>query len=95
MLDILVPYFTWKSKYSRETKGVEDISNISLLERDYFLVQYNPVIESIENYSDTAVQYGYTMLFVTALPISSFLSLLNNYVKLKFFSYKIFTVITI
>mmetsp|Transcript_21436 Transcript_21436/g.30713 ORF Transcript_21436/g.30713 Transcript_21436/m.30713 type:complete len:368 (+) Transcript_21436:20-1123(+) len=48
-------------------------------------------LESITNYADIAVQFGFSMLFVTALPIASFFSLLSNYAKVKFNAWKLLT----
>ena len=56
------------------------------------LMEYDNMIDSITNYADTAIQYGFTVLFVTALPIAAFLSLFNNYVKVKFRAWKLFSV---
>jgi len=55
------------------------------------LMEYDNMIDSITNYADTAIQYGFTVLFVTALPIAAFLSLFNNYVKVKFRAWKLFS----
>ena len=87
------PYYQWKSKTSTETKGVDDdLNTLSYPERQYFLVPYDHVRGSLDNFADTAIQFGYQVLFVTALPIASFMALLDNQVKLKIFSYTIFSV---
>ncbi len=43
----------------------------------------------IQNYADTAIQFGFSTLFVTALPCASFFSLISNYVKTKFNLWKL------
>lgn len=58
-------------------------------EKDFFLMEYDTTIESIYRYSDTAIQFGFTVLFVTALPAAAFLSLLSNYAKLRFDMWKL------
>jgi hypothetical protein len=90
-LDIALPWYAWRSKMREETKGVED-ATLTPAERDYLLIRYETMLESISAYADTAIQYGYTMLFITALPIASFCSLLNNWARIKFYTYKLFTV---
>ena len=55
-------------------------------------MRYEPMLHSIQNYADTAIQYGFTLLFITALPCASFFSLLNNYVKVKFNAWKLVNV---
>lgn len=49
-------------------------------------------MESINAYAYTAVQYGFVMLFITALPIANFFSLVTNYVMVKYNAWKILTV---
>mmetsp|Transcript_10604 Transcript_10604/g.14610 ORF Transcript_10604/g.14610 Transcript_10604/m.14610 type:complete len:162 (-) Transcript_10604:436-921(-) len=88
-LDIFIPYWNYKNKLKEETKGVTN--ELTPPEKDYILMNYDPMLESILNYADTAVQYGYSMLFVTALPIASFFSLFSNYVKVKFNAWKLLT----
>lgn len=91
-LDILMPYMSYRKKLKTETEGVAADVKLTPAEKDYLLVQYNPMLESIGAYADTAIQFGYTMLFITALPIATFLSLVNNWAKVKFYTYKLFRV---
>merc|ERR1719453_1167092 len=90
-LDIFLPYRNTKAKQKAETEGVEDLSLLTPVEEDYMLCEYDTIIEGIKNYADLAIQYGFSMLFITALPIASFLSLFSNYVKGKFIIWKLFT----
>jgi hypothetical protein len=66
-----------------------DVEKITPAERDYFLMEYDSKIESITNYADTAIQYGFTVLFITALPIATFFSLVSNYLKVKLNAWKL------
>jgi len=52
-------------------------------EHDYLLQEANILLDAIQNFADTAVQYGFTVLFITALPIATFFSLVSNYIKVK------------
>lgn len=89
--DIFIPYFLHKQKIKNETKGIAEDKFITPPEKDYMLLNYEPMIESIQNYADTAVQYGFSLLFVTALPIASFCSLISCYFKVKFNAWKLGT----
>ncbi|RYH21304.1 hypothetical protein EON65_21005 [archaeon] len=91
LIDIAIPYFTHNQKIKKETSGIEEAKKVDITkaENEYYLMQYKPMIDSIQNYADTAVQYGFTLLFITALPCASFFSLLNNYVKVKFTTWKL------
>ena len=93
-LDVALPYHSKISKIKEETKGVDASVVLTPGEKDYMLIRYDGMIESINAYADTAIQYGYTMLFITALPCASFLSLVNNWARIKFYIYKLLNVRT-
>jgi len=65
------------------------LAQLTAPEEDYILIPYNPMIENIENYADTAIQFGFSTLFVSALPIAPFFSLVSNYVKVKVITWKL------
>jgi hypothetical protein len=92
VLDVLIPYITYKRKVAAETAGIDSQKELTPAEKDYMLMPYDIRTQSLQNYADTAVQYGFTLLFITALPIASFFSLVNNYVKVKFTAKKLLTV---
>ena len=52
------------------------------------LLPFDGRLMSITDYADTAIQFGFSVLFVTALPVATCLSLINNYVKVKFSVWK-------
>jgi len=90
-LDVLLPWFSWRNKLKVETSGVEEV-RLTPAEEDFLLLPYDSLLESINAYADTAIQYGYALLFVTALPIATFCSLINNWARVKFYLYKLFKV---
>ena len=91
-LDIYIPYLYYKWKIKRETEGVDPSKELTPPEKDYMLMEYNTIIESIQKYADVAIQYGYSMLFITALPCATFFCLISNYFKVKFSAWKLITV---
>jgi len=92
LIDFFGSYYHWKSTISTETAGVEDLNTISTPEKQYYHVPYNHMQGTLESFADTTIQFGFQVLFVTALPIASFMALLNNQVKQKIFSYTLFSV---
>ena len=56
---------------------------------------YDIMIQSIADYADTAIQYGFMTLFITALPIACLFALINNAVKIKISAIKMLNVIII
>ena len=91
-LDIFIPYVTYKMKIKHETEGVEDKTRLTPAEHDYMLMDYNGMLDGIECYADTAIQYGFALLFVTALPCAAFFSLVSNYFKSKLNLWKLISV---
>lgn len=89
-LSVLLPYIMFRMKMKEETKGIAEDKELTPAENDYLLMQFNPMLQMINAYAALAVQYGFTMLFSVALPCATFISLFNNYVKVKFESWKIF-----
>lgn len=91
LLDIAVPWYMHKQKIKKESSGLDEVAkaNATPAEQEYYLMQYRPMVEGLQVYADTAVQYGFTLLFITALPCASFFSLVNNYVKVKFTAWKL------
>ena len=71
---------------------MEDLSRLTPAEKDYMLMDYNSMMDGIECYADTAIQYGFSVLFVTALPCAPFFSLVSNYFKSKLNLWKLITV---
>ncbi|RYG65223.1 hypothetical protein EON64_12375, partial [archaeon] len=89
LTDIFLPWYAAASKRKTELKGVATDKLLTPAEEDYVLINYDPMIENIGNYADAAIQFGFAVLFVTALPIASFLSLVSNYVKAKVIGWKL------
>ena len=91
LLDVVLPYISYRNKLKVDTSGVEEV-RLTPAEEDFMLLPYDSLLESINAYADTAIQYGYALLFITALPIATFCSLLNNWARVKFYLYKLFKV---
>ncbi len=92
LLDLLVPYIKCVIKIRRATSDMASRRGLTPPEMDLMLMEYDSTLESIRIYADSAVQFGFMLLFVTALPCAMLLSLVNNYVKMKFNAWKILTV---
>lgn len=87
-LDILIPYATWKLKMKKETDGIitDDVDPGTILtpaEIDFMKMPFNPMIDIINLYADTAIQFGFMTMFASALPIATLATLFNNLVKIK------------
>ena len=93
LLDVGLKVYAHKEKVKRETEGLseEQILNLSPPERDYALQEFDATMDSIEIYSDVAIQYGFSVLFICALPIACACSLVSNHVKVKIQAWKLLT----
>jgi len=88
-LDIFLPWLSHRNKMKRETKGIDENKQLTPAEKDYMLLDYASLVQNIQVYADTAVQYGFTLLFITALPCACLCSLISNYFKVKFQAWKL------
>jgi hypothetical protein len=84
LIEMATPIVMGTLRRRTETEGIEAGRKLTQPEEDYILMPFSPAIENIKNYADSAVQFGFMMLFVTALPMAPFLAMLNNYAKVKF-----------
>lgn len=80
-LEVILPYKAYKDKLKAETEGTT--KTLSRPEKDYMLLPYDIMAESIKDYADTAIQFGFMTLFITALPIACLFSLLSCIIKVK------------
>ncbi|CAM9173656.1 unnamed protein product, partial [Pylaiella littoralis] len=50
-------------------------------EKGLHLEQYDPIMGTLMDYAELAVQFGYITLFVVSFPLAPLLALANNYVE--------------
>lgn len=87
LINILIPYNTYKSNRKKETEGI--VGELTRPEEDYLLTPA-AVGDSLNNYADTAIQYGFMTLFITALPIACLFALFTNMLKVKLMAFQAF-----
>lgn len=92
LLNLLIPFVDVTLKIRKETiiKSTQSRVNFEDLtpaEKDYMLLPYDSMFDSVSNYADTAIQYGFMVLFITALPCACFFSMVNSYAKLRISAY--------
>eukprot|EP01039_Chlorochromonas_danica_P004477 gene4477-4905_t len=80
-LELLIPYLSYRFKYLKLM--ATHAGKISRPESEARLEKYDLLSSSLEDYAEVAIQYGYTALFVTALPMAAFCALISNLVEMK------------
>lgn len=60
-------------------------------EREYLLVNYDTMKTSLNYYNGLAITFGYTTLFITALPIASMVALVIEIIQVKSNAWKLLT----
>jgi anoctamin-10/anoctamin-7 len=80
-MEILLPYLSYKFKYVKLI--AMHWGKISRPEAEARLEKYDLMSSSIEDYAEVAIQYGYTALFVTALPMAAACAYVSNLVEMK------------
>jgi anoctamin-10/anoctamin-7 len=56
------------------------------------VIQYDPLFSLLQDYSEVVIQFGYTALFASALPIASCIAFITNTVWIKGLIWKLFHV---
>ena len=83
--NVVVPKI--QSDMKRRSEG--GAKNLTPPEMNYALMNYNTMIEGINNYADAALQFGFSILFVTALPLAPLMSLFANWTRVKGMAWKL------
>jgi heme/copper-type cytochrome/quinol oxidase subunit 2 len=76
-------------KYMRERDNFEglneeQIKDISEIERLFMKEPYDVFLGTFTNFSEMAIQFGYTTMFISAFPLAASMSLVNNYIMLRY-----------
>jgi hypothetical protein len=56
---------------------------MSEVEKSFQLAEFDPLLGTFGDYANTASQFGFTTMFVTAFPLATLLALINNYVEIR------------
>ena len=55
----------------------------SYVEEAFYLDEYDPLLGTLEAYSDLSIEYGYVTLFVAAFPIAPFFAFVSNFIEIR------------
>lgn len=88
IIGLLIPYLSYQYKYRKETE--HHAGRMTRPEKEFLLQPYDLLSSSLDDYADIAIQFGYTAMFITALPVAALFALLSNFVNIRFKGFKLF-----
>eukprot|EP01041_Mallomonas_annulata_P010589 gene10589-22100_t len=89
MTGVLLPYITFRMNLRKRGISLPQYKNLPVYEQEFLRTQYVSGKGSIQDFAETAVEFGYMVMFVVALPIAPLGALISNMLQLKFDSYKL------
>eukprot|EP00752_Nemacystus_decipiens_P016452 g14707.t1 len=97
--EVAVPYIKYVMRIKAEKRGDgspdghQNVGNVqrTQAEKGLHLEQYDPIMGTLMDYAELAVQFGYITLFVVAFPLAPLLALANNYVEFRSDAFKLLT----
>ncbi|CAM9560241.1 unnamed protein product, partial [Laminaria digitata] len=95
LTEVLIPYAKYRMRVRAEERsrieGTAGKVQRTQAEKGLYLEQYDPIMGTLMDYAELAVQFGYITLFVVAFPLAPFLALANNYVEFRSDAFKLLT----
>lgn len=64
----------------------EQLKDISEIERSFMKEPYDVFLGTFNDFADMAIQFGYTTMFISAFPLATAMSFVNNYIMLRLIS---------
>ena len=55
----------------------------SRVEKDYYLDDFDPMLGTLQDFSELSIEFGYVTLFVAAFPVAPFFAFVNNYFEIR------------
>lgn len=69
--------------------GSGTLNEMSEIEKNYMMVQYDVLLGTFGDYAELALQFGFTTMFVTAFPLCTVMAFVNNYVEIRVDGWKL------
>ena len=89
IIQITMDWFAYRKKLWAETHGSQaNVTDLSPPEQEYALLGSDTLNDSINLFADAAIQFGFIVLFIVALPIAFLATLLSNFIRLRLSAWK-------
>jgi len=95
--EVFVPFVLARMKAKKEGivttkvngRKVTEILPLTLIEKQFLKLEYDPVMGLFKDYNELIIQFGYCTLFVAAFPLATVLALVNNFVEARVDAWKL------
>jgi Calcium-activated chloride channel len=88
--EAIIPYVLHKIEYYREVAAAGEM--LSRPEKEHILDNYNTIQENVYNYIQITILFGYTAMFISALPLAATLAYISQLFEIQFDSWKLLEV---
>jgi hypothetical protein len=88
VLGLIMPYITYQFRYRHLGK----VDGITRPEKEYLLQQYDEQGNNIADYADVTIQFGYTAMFVSALPLAASFAYISNIINTQGNAWKLLNI---
>lgn len=83
LLQIYEPVVASRKKEAEEREGADPSKQMSSIEKQYMLQEYDPMFGSFKHFRDIAIQFGYAVLFSVAFPLAPLLAFVSTYFEIR------------
>ena len=89
IIEFFMTYYTHKNKVATEIEGMGvDLLDLTPPEIEYTYLESDPLNDSITLFADITIQFGFSVLFVVALPICFLATFISNIVRSRMSVYQ-------
>jgi len=93
VIEAIIPYLINKLEYSGYSRKVAAVGvALSRPEKEYILDNYDTIQENVYNYIKITILFGYTAMFISALPLAATLAYISQLFEIQCDSWKLLEV---
>jgi hypothetical protein len=83
-MEVALPWLQFRQAAAADIElSDKEGKKISQAEKEFMLTEYDEMIDPINKYGDIAIQYGFMIMFITALPIATFAAIFTCMLRIQ------------
>ena len=82
-VQIYTPVTRAKKREEEEKEGADPSKVLSAIEKQFMLEEYDQMFGAFNHFKETAILFGYAVLFSTAFPIAPLLAFISTYFEIR------------